>query len=68
MPKNTYDILRRYPRILVPELNSGQLCQVLRAKYLLDAVSLSKVQGRPFLASEIERKIEELLAAPAPGA
>jgi 2-oxoglutarate/2-oxoacid ferredoxin oxidoreductase subunit alpha len=62
LPKNTGEVLRRYRRVLVPELNSGQLCQVLRAAYLVDAVSLSKIQGRPFLVSEIERKIEEMLA------
>jgi 2-oxoglutarate ferredoxin oxidoreductase subunit alpha len=60
MPRNTAEVLKRYRRVLVPELNGGQLCTLLRAKYLVDAVSLSKVQGRPFLVSELESKIEEL--------
>jgi 2-oxoglutarate ferredoxin oxidoreductase subunit alpha len=66
LPKNTGDVLGRYRKILVPELNAGQLCQVIRARYLVDAISFSKVQGRPFLVSEIERKIEEMLSQ-APG-
>src|SRR5207244_4747266 len=60
MPRNIGDVLSRYKRVLVPELNGGQLCLLLRAKYLVDAVSLAKVQGRPFLVSELEMKIEEL--------
>lgn len=63
MPRNTGDVLRRYRKVLVPELNGGQLSLLLRAKYLVDCVSLSKVQGRPFLVSEIEQKVEELLQA-----
>jgi 2-oxoglutarate ferredoxin oxidoreductase subunit alpha len=59
LPRNVGDVLKRYRRVLVPELNSGQLCSVLRSTFLVDVVSLSKVQGRPFLVSEIERKIEE---------
>src|SRR5437764_10036299 len=48
MPKNTGDVLRRFKRVLVPELNSGQLSLLLRAAFLVDAVGLNKVQGRPF--------------------
>ncbi len=54
--------MKRYKKILVPELNCGQLRLLLRAQYLVDAVGLNKVQGRPFLVSEIEEKIEQLLA------
>lgn len=61
LPKNTGEVLKRHRKILVPELNAGQLCQVLRATYLVDPVSMSKVQGRAFLVGEIERKIEELI-------
>jgi 2-oxoglutarate ferredoxin oxidoreductase subunit alpha len=61
MPKNTADVLKRYKKILVPELNAGQLCMLLRGLYLAPAESLSKVQGRPFLVSEIEEKIEAML-------
>jgi len=61
MPKNTGDVLKKYKKILVPELNSGQLCWLLRAKYLVPAESLSKVQGKPFLVSEIETVIEKMV-------
>jgi 2-oxoglutarate/2-oxoacid ferredoxin oxidoreductase subunit alpha len=61
MPKNTGDVLKKFKQILVPELNSGQLCWLLRAKYLVPAVTLSKVQGKPFLVSEIESVIEKML-------
>ena len=53
-------MLKRYKKVLVPELNAGQLAQLLRAAFLVDAVSLSKVQGRPFQVSEIEAKIDEM--------
>ena len=59
MPKNTEAVLKRYPKILVPELNSGQLLWLLRAKYLVPAVGLNKVQGKPFLISEILSAIEK---------
>jgi len=62
MPKNTGDVLKRYKKILVPELNCGQLRMLLRSEFLVDAVGLNKIQGRPFLVSEIEQKIEELLS------
>ncbi len=60
MPRNTEAVLKRYKKVLVPELNAGQLAQLLRAAFLVDAVSLSKVQGRPFQVSEIEAKIDEM--------
>ncbi len=62
MPKNTGDVLKRFKKVLVPELNGGQLRMLLRAAYLVDAVGLNKVQGKPFLVSEIEAKIQEMLA------
>jgi 2-oxoglutarate ferredoxin oxidoreductase subunit alpha len=61
MPWNTGEVLKRFQKILVPELNTGQLCWLLRAKYLVPAQSLCKVQGKPFLVSEIEAAIENLL-------
>ena len=47
--------------MIVPELNSGQLCNILRAKYLVDARALTKVQGLPFKSREIEAAIDEAL-------
>jgi 2-oxoglutarate ferredoxin oxidoreductase subunit alpha len=61
LPRNTQEVLRRYKKVLVPELNCGQLRLLLRAEFLVDAVGLNKVQGRPFLVSEIEEKIEQML-------
>jgi 2-oxoglutarate ferredoxin oxidoreductase subunit alpha len=61
LPSNLGDIIKRYKKVLVPELNMGQLLWVLRAKYLVDAVGLNKIQGRPFKQAELEQKIEEML-------
>jgi len=60
-PKNLGDILQRFQNVLIPELNLGQLLLLIRGKYLVDAVGLSKVQGLPFKVSEIREKCEELL-------
>jgi 2-oxoglutarate ferredoxin oxidoreductase subunit alpha len=61
LPRNLGDILKRYKKVLVPEMNMGQLVMLLRAKFLVDAESYGKIQGKPFKQSEIEAKIEELL-------
>src|ERR1700733_9512127 len=57
-PSNTGDVLRSFDRVLVPEMNSGQLATLLRAKSLVDVESFCKVQGQPLFASEIEEQIE----------
>jgi 2-oxoglutarate ferredoxin oxidoreductase subunit alpha len=56
-PTNTGDVLRRYPKILVPEMNLGQLALLLRAQFLVDAVSYTRVRGRPLSAAELEDAI-----------
>ncbi|MFV0315851.1 MAG: 2-oxoacid:acceptor oxidoreductase subunit alpha [Microthrixaceae bacterium] len=61
LPEDLGDILRRYPKVMVPELNLGQLSMVLRAKYLVDVQSVSKVAGLPFTAGEIEAEIHKML-------
>jgi 2-oxoglutarate ferredoxin oxidoreductase subunit alpha len=58
-PANTGDVLRSFDRVLVPEMNTGQLAKLLRAKYLVDVESFCKVQGQPLFASEIEEQIAE---------
>jgi 2-oxoglutarate ferredoxin oxidoreductase subunit alpha len=58
MPKNVGEILSRYDAVIVPEFNKGQLVKVIREKYLVDAQPLSKVQGLPFLASEISAAVK----------
>ena len=61
LPANLGDLLRSYQRVLVPELNLGQLVRILRAEYLVDAQPLSKVKGQPFTAGEIQFAITEAL-------
>ena len=60
-PKNTGEVLRRYKRVLIPEMNSGQLALLIRAKYLVDAKTYSKVEGRPLFAEELEHVILEVM-------
>jgi 2-oxoglutarate ferredoxin oxidoreductase subunit alpha len=60
-PANLGDVLRSYDRVLVPEMNLGQLLQLVRARYLVDAVGYNRVTGKPFKAGEIADAIEELL-------
>ncbi len=57
LPSNLGEIVARYEKVVVPELNMGQLCTLLRARYLVDAESATKVQGTPFKAAEIESAI-----------
>jgi 2-oxoglutarate ferredoxin oxidoreductase subunit alpha len=60
-PRNLGAILNRFDRVLVPEMNMGQLAMLLQARYLKEVISLPKVQGRPFKVGEIYAKIRELL-------
>ncbi len=61
LPRNLGDVLARYDRVLMPEINLGQLRMLVRAKYLVDAAALNKVSGRPFTIAEVERKIDEII-------
>ncbi|HTX63129.1 MAG TPA: 2-oxoglutarate ferredoxin oxidoreductase subunit alpha, partial [Acidimicrobiales bacterium] len=63
-PPNLGEVLARYRVVLVPEMNLGQLSRLVRAEFLVDAQSFSKVQGVPFRAAEIEAAIESLLGGP----
>jgi len=60
-PRNLGDILKAYPKVLVPEMNLGQLSRLLRAEFLIDARSVTKVRGVPFTASELEQAILDTL-------
>ena len=62
LPKNLGELLRSYERIIVPEMNKGQLKTLLRDQYLVDARPVNKVSGQPFKIAEIESAIEEALA------
>ena len=59
LPGNTEDVLRSYERVLVPEMNLGQLVKVLRAEYLLDVESYTKVDGLPIFTRDMMEQIEE---------
>ncbi|MEM1180211.1 MAG: 2-oxoacid:acceptor oxidoreductase subunit alpha [Acidobacteriota bacterium] len=61
LPNDLGDILGRFDRVLLPELNSGQMAMLLRARYLKDITTFSKIQGKPFFRGEILAKIEEIL-------
>jgi 2-oxoglutarate ferredoxin oxidoreductase subunit alpha len=60
-PRNLGDVLRSYDRVLIPEMNLGQLLKLVRSEFLVDAVGYNRVRGKPFRASEIEEAIETLL-------
>ena len=59
-PHNLAELLSRYDQVLIPELNTGQLKMLIRSEYLIDAIGLSKIQGKPFAAGEIVEKIQML--------
>jgi 2-oxoglutarate ferredoxin oxidoreductase subunit alpha len=60
-PGNTEQVLRSFKKVLVPEVNLGQLSLLLRAKYLIDVVGLNKVRGKPYRIIDIKQAAEELL-------
>jgi 2-oxoglutarate ferredoxin oxidoreductase subunit alpha len=60
-PSNLGEVLRGFETVIVPEMNLGQLCTMVRAKYLVNAIAFSKVKGRPFQIREIVKKVEEYL-------
>jgi len=58
-PDNTGDVLKKYKKIIIPELNTGQLLKLIRERFLIDAVGINKVEGVPFTADELKEKIKE---------
>jgi 2-oxoglutarate ferredoxin oxidoreductase subunit alpha len=56
-PRNTGEVLRRYDRVLIPEMNLGQLLKLVRAEFLVDAVGYNRVRGLPFRSSELAEAI-----------
>ncbi|MEK6704913.1 MAG: 2-oxoacid:acceptor oxidoreductase subunit alpha [Bdellovibrionota bacterium] len=64
MPKDLKQLLTKFPKVLVPENNAGQLWYRLRAEYLMETERLNKIQGQPFRADEIETKIRSLMGLP----
>ncbi|MGH7898384.1 MAG: 2-oxoacid:acceptor oxidoreductase subunit alpha [Candidatus Binatia bacterium] len=63
LPPDLGEILARFEKVLVPELNMGQLSKILRSEFLVDAVGFNKVQGRPFKISELVTRIQRLIDA-----
>ncbi|MBL7843553.1 MAG: 2-oxoacid:acceptor oxidoreductase subunit alpha [Cyclobacteriaceae bacterium] len=61
-PKNLGDVLHRFERVVIPELNMGQLKNLIQAKYLKSVIGINKVQGKPFKSIELEEKIKMLLS------
>ncbi|MEX2274516.1 MAG: 2-oxoacid:acceptor oxidoreductase subunit alpha [Actinomycetota bacterium] len=62
-PSNLAEVLRRYPQVLIPEMNLGQLALLIRGRFLIDAHSFTKVQGVPIFAEELEAEIARVLDA-----
>ena len=61
LPPDLKEIIPRFEKVLVPELNLGQLVKVIRAEYLVDAKGMNKVQGQPLKVAELMEKMQELL-------
>jgi 2-oxoglutarate ferredoxin oxidoreductase subunit alpha len=61
-PENTGEVLKRYKKIIIPEMNLGQLNMLIRAKYLVDSVGYNKVRGLPFKANELVQVIKDVAA------
>ncbi|TML68768.1 MAG: 2-oxoacid:acceptor oxidoreductase subunit alpha [Actinobacteria bacterium] len=60
-PRNTGDVLARYEKVLIPEMNLGQLLKLVRAEFLVDAVGYNKVRGRPFQSTELAEAITTMI-------
>ena len=60
-PANTGDVVTAYPKVLIPEMNLGQLALLIRARFLVDAISFTKVQGLPIFAEDLEQEILRVL-------
>ena len=61
LPRNTGEVVSRYDRVLIPEMNLGQLLKLVRAEFLVDAVGYNRVRGVPFQSSELVEAIEAML-------
>ena len=63
LPANLGSLISSFERVMVPEMNTGQLCRILRAEYLVDAKSVTKVSGQPFTAAELVEAFGEAIGA-----
>ena len=62
-PSNLGEILKKYDKVLIPEMNLGQLALLIRAKYLIDAISFNQVRGLPFKTQELLDAIKDVVAS-----
>jgi 2-oxoglutarate ferredoxin oxidoreductase subunit alpha len=62
-PKNLGQLMSRFKKVVVPELNNGQLVKILRDKYFIDAIPYNKIQGQPFMTHEVVERMKEILQA-----
>ena len=60
-PKNLADILLKFNKVLLPEINLGQLSTIIRSKYLIDTLNFNRVSGKPFTTTDIYEKIEKII-------
>jgi 2-oxoglutarate ferredoxin oxidoreductase subunit alpha len=61
MPRNLDSVLRSFARVVIPEMNLGQLAHVIRGRYLVDAIPYNQVRGLPFTAAELESMLEDVV-------
>jgi len=61
LPHNLGEVLARYERVVIPEMNLGQLAHVIRARYLVDAIAYNQIRGLPFTSAELETVLEEVV-------
>jgi 2-oxoglutarate ferredoxin oxidoreductase subunit alpha len=61
LPANLGDVLKAYERVVIPEMNLGQLAHVVRARYLVDAIGYNQVSGLPFTATKLEEMLEDVV-------
>jgi 2-oxoglutarate ferredoxin oxidoreductase subunit alpha len=62
LPPNTGEVVRSFPKVLIPELNSGQLLSIIRGEFVVDAIGYNKIEGLPILAEEMEQAMLELIS------
>ena len=63
-PRNLGEVLESYRRVLIPEVNLGQLSMLIRARFLVDAIGYNRVRGKPFRIAEIHAEAERVLSQP----
>jgi 2-oxoglutarate ferredoxin oxidoreductase subunit alpha len=61
MPKNTGDVLKRFDKVVIPEINMGQLNRVIRAEFLIDTIAINKVRTLPFRAGDLEQELLRIM-------